>query len=734
MDYASAADGGGMGEGELRDSLTLSNESKKTGARRKSIHNNEPPPMIRRGRSAVQFSSSTVERDSKRILTQVMFDDDENISEDEASGGGGDATSIRSIGSASSGGSALKKESKYSGGGGQRGSSRKTSSNDGNNDGEKKDAADTKPTRGKFDLRPSFGFIDYDDTATIDNDNNNKEQAPPRRRPSRFDNNRRGSAPPQFRGLTGPQDDSSSSDDDGPPIRRVNSLNELSQRPAISRRSSMKSIMMDEEEDDGDIASSSQSALTKQINAVRRLTNGHRQELRRVSMSMDKQIFIPPKNRNKGILSAFGHLLAGRVVDCVLWTYQAGYGKVMLLFLTFYVVNIFVWAGVMYAVDNSTGGRCIHDESFDASAFTSLERYEFAFELSWTTFTTVGYGAIGPAADVPRCYPIRLHQHVSLLLTFIPSHIPSQTTAAIMYSKLMRLLAKAHVTFSSTLCVQFGRGNEGSTVRFGQFNFRASVAPAIAVEDLLNDSDEDTNKREDPLSTSDEGFPVIEFRMVNDRANHEGSEIWDAQIRGIIQLKKDVNPSNKPNAKATGGESTLDLDKKAYYQFALTPDSHPHFSRIWYARHVLNAESPLLKREIRDMIVQEGGKWDKDFNTASEIRQCLNEFISLRITLSGTSAVSANTVFAEHVYEYEDVVVGWRFANMVYEKEPKRKLLRRLFPFGRGEAAEVKGNCETFTKVDKALIHDIVPQPGDDYEDLAETSTLAQLGGLFKRN
>jgi hypothetical protein len=71
---------------------------------------------------------------------------------------------------------------------------------------------------------------------------------------------------------------------------------------------------------------------------------------------------------------------------------------------------------------------------------------------------------------------------------------------------------------------------------------------------------------------------------------------------------------------------------------------------------------------------------------------------------------------------------------MVYEKEPKRKLLRRLFPFGRGEAAEVKGNCETFTKVDKALIHDIVPQPGDDYEDLAETSTLAQLGGLFKRN
>ena len=356
-------------------------------------------------------------------------------------------------------------------------------------------------------------------------------------------------------------------------------------------------------------------------------------------------------------------------------------------------------------------------------------------------------------------YPLSLSHGTSSL---------SQTTAAIMYSKLMRLLAKAHVTFSSTLCVQFGKGNESSTVRFGQFNFRASVAPAMAMkaismEDLLDDSDNDGDKREDPLSTSEEGFPVIEFRMVNDRANQEGSEIWDAQIRGIIQLEKDINPTKTPNANATGGESTLDLDKKAYYQFALTPDSHPHFSRIWYARHVLNAESPLLKREIRDMIVQEGGKWDKgewsgnhlklsvdtiylshhtfiffslsDFNTASEIRQCLNEFISLRITLSGTSAVSANTVFAEHVYEYEDVVVGWRFANMVYEKELRSRRWKRLFRFGRGsgEAAEVNGKSETFTKVDKALIHDIVPQPGDDYEDLAETSALSQLGGLFKR-
>ena len=179
-----------------------------------------------------------------------------------------------------------------------------------------------------------------------------------------------------------------------------------------------------------------------------------------------------------------------------------------------------------------------------------------------------------------------------------------------MYSKLMRLLAQAQITFSSTLCVQYGKGNEGSTVRFGQLNFRASVAVVkLNALDLLNDTDDEK------AGSSDGGYPVIEFRMVNDRANRESSEIWDAQISGVVQLLKEEQPKDghlaiTQDSKAEGGESTLDLEKVVYYPVSLSPDSHPHFSRIWYARHVLNAESPLLKREFRDMIAQEG-KWDK---------------------------------------------------------------------------------------------------------------------------
>ena len=94
-----------------------------------------------------------------------------------------------------------------------------------------------------------------------------------------------------------------------------------------------------------------------------------------------------------------------------------------------------------------------------------------------------------------------------------------------------------------------------------------------------------------------------------------------------------------------------------------------------------------------------------------EIRECLNEFCSLRVTIKGTSAVSASDVYGEYVYEFEDVCVGWRFANMVYEKPPKS-----CMGFGSGK------DGETRTKIDTALLHDIVPQPGGDHEPLHETS------------
>lgn len=123
----------------------------------------------------------------------------------------------------------------------------------------------------------------------------------------------------------------------------------------------------------------------------------------------------PPKSRYNSILQAWGHLMAGRVTELVLWTYGASFAKVMLFFLAFYVSNIFIWAFFIMGADtlSTNGNSCLYGDDADNSA---VARYEMAFELSWCTFTTVGYGAISPPGDDWGCYPLRL---VCALVAFI---------------------------------------------------------------------------------------------------------------------------------------------------------------------------------------------------------------------------------------------------------------------------------------------------------------------------
>lgn len=55
-----------------------------------------------------------------------------------------------------------------------------------------------------------------------------------------------------------------------------------------------------------------------------------------------------------------------------------------------------------------------------------------------------------------------------------------------------------------------------------------------------------------------------------------------------FSVKDKVDESERVEKKVIGGDSMLGQDrveKKVYYPISLSPDSHPHFSRIWYARH-----------------------------------------------------------------------------------------------------------------------------------------------------
>lgn len=85
--------------------------------------------------------------------------------------------------------------------------------------------------------------------------------------------------------------------------------------------------------------------------------------------------------------------------------------------------------------------------------------------------------------------------------------------------------------------------------------------------------------------------------------------------------------------------------------------------------------------------------------------------------------MSAASVYAEHVYEFDDVCVGWRFANMVYEDsyKPFKSWWYKIWSGTEDENKPQRPDLST--KVDIKLLHDIVPQPGDDYEPLGDERT-----------
>ena len=92
-------------------------------------------------------------------------------------------------------------------------------------------------------------------------------------------------------------------------------------------------------------------------------------------------------------------------------------------------------------------------------------------------------------------------------------------------------------------------------------------------------------------------------------------------------------------------------------------------------------------------------------------------------------------MYGEHVYEFDDVCVGWRFANMVYEKSKIRRKWWQLRG-GREEPGGDEGTtdaADTRTKIDAALLHDIVPQPGGDHEPLNETKNSSSSKNAFMK-
>jgi hypothetical protein len=107
------------------------------------------------------------------------------------------------------------------------------------------------------------------------------------------------------------------------------------------------------------------------------------------------------------------------------------------------------------------------------------------------------------------------------------------------------------------------------------------------------------------------------------------------------------------------------VPRRIFSKLEIESPDHPFFKRVWMVRHTVDQHSPLLRAHARNMVKENNGYWPKELNSHEGVRGAIH-FDKVLVSMSGTSNADANSVYAQKVYDFIDVNVGYRFVNPLY--------------------------------------------------------------------
>lgn len=453
-----------------------------------------------------------------------------------------------------------------------------------------------------------------------------------------------------------------------------------------------------------------------------------------------------------------------RLASSLHWMFRANFILLFAVMCAIFFVWVMIFAGFIVAAGRMDP-KCVRvgGETFD----TATSQFADAFALSWTTFSTVGYGSTYPALGHENDNPTNC-----LFITFICSLesflgvLYSGFCGAILFGKVLRIQSHAQVVFSDPIVIRYGSGVQQLGSGTGTDTSRTGW-----------DEEENVGKRIP--------CPVLEFRVVNRLFGEVGGEIMDAMLNVVANIDaNDADPgvrdamdtdrqqtgrnrtyssatstggiragilggrnnnrdsqSSQPQQTQQPGASTIDsmsdnhsdsgrmsldsrgtagtlgtfffdsllrrqhqavdedpsarlVNKRIFSKMVIEAGEHPFFKRVWLGRHVLDETSPILKPKVRRQVRRNGGYWPQRLNNYEAVRESLN-FNQILVSLNGVSNVSASDVYAQKIYDFVDINVGYQFVNVLYKDESSGIL-----------------------KVDTDLINDVREQKGGGGEPL----------------
>lgn len=190
------------------------------------------------------------------------------------------------------------------------------------------------------------------------------------------------------------------------------------------------------------------------------------------------------------------------------WMFRVNFLFLFVVMCIMFFTLVILFAGFI-ALAGNLDSECVRigDNEFDQEDTAFAD----AFALSWTTFSTVGYGSTYPAlshqnSNRSNCFFINFICALESLLGVLYSGF----CGAILFGKVLRIQSHAQCVFSDPLVIRYGPGvrNEGEANPY-------------------DSSDEDTG-RGNPC-------PVLEFRIVNRLFNEVGGEIMDATLNVVAK-------------------------------------------------------------------------------------------------------------------------------------------------------------------------------------------------------
>ena len=450
-----------------------------------------------------------------------------------------------------------------------------------------------------------------------------------------------------------------------------------------------------------------------------------------------------------------GHLL----FKYINWTFVGSWSEVVLTFMISYFVIMLIFAFFLWIAGNAQPACIVAAGApFGENDVVDSTRFSDAFALSWTTFTTVGYGMIYTAVggdfqpNGPGGMLDTEPHHCSWVVTLCTMEaflglLYAGMCAAILFGKVNRVQSHANLIFANSVCLQYewveeeDDSEEEEEEEEGFFSHirlptRETVAAkkkekeAMAaqkekdtivtkkeesskldihngigeeeVDEELNEWKDDSNRR--PSLVDSFGGPDVENPFPTLAPPQDA---FIDQFNGCPVLKFQVvnELCNKEGAeivdaimKVVGIKfkgSNGRVTRSEYVRVNLVDFEHPFFSRVWHGVHVLDGSSPLLNDKAKQRIRENNGSWPSHWFRPDVIREKL-EFHDLIVTVAGISNISALTVHAYKRYKIGDVLIGYTFAPLVFRDKETGRL-----------------------SVDKKLVNDVREQAGLEGEDLS---------------